>query len=100
MVLCVASVLSGGTVDTALAAPTAPTAATTTATTAAVMSQPMTPRAAHSAADTASLARIELTDGWYSLPAQLDAHLSALLRQGAFRVGTKLRIAGATVYYF
>jgi hypothetical protein len=40
---------------------------------------------------------VELTDGWYSLPAVLDPALSALVRRGALREGCKLRIAGATV---
>lgn len=36
------------------------------------------------------LIRIELTDGWYSIPANLDDHLSSFLHKGKILVGTKL----------
>jgi len=39
--------------------------------------------------------RIELTDGWYYLDAVLDSFLSAFVRTGRIRVGTKVAICGA-----
>ncbi|GMH26534.1 hypothetical protein Nepgr_028377 [Nepenthes gracilis] len=39
--------------------------------------------------------RIELTDGWYSIDAQLDVLLSQYLAVGKLFVGQKLRICGA-----
>nr|XP_032813349.1 breast cancer type 2 susceptibility protein isoform X1 [Petromyzon marinus]XP_032813350.1 breast cancer type 2 susceptibility protein isoform X1 [Petromyzon marinus]XP_032813351.1 breast cancer type 2 susceptibility protein isoform X1 [Petromyzon marinus] len=38
---------------------------------------------------------LELSDGWYALPALLDAPLAALTRQGRVRVGHKLIVHGA-----
>ncbi|KAK9824814.1 hypothetical protein WJX81_000970 [Elliptochloris bilobata] len=40
-------------------------------------------------------AQVEITDGWYSVCALLDAPLSALLTRGRLQVGAKLRICGA-----
>lgn len=38
---------------------------------------------------------LELTDGWYSLPAAVDAALQRLVRCEHVTVGTKLFIVGA-----
>lgn len=35
-------------------------------------------------------ARVELTDGWYSVRALLDPPLSALLASGRLRIGTPM----------
>ncbi len=43
----------------------------------------------------ASFATIELTDGWYRVPAKLDAKLTEHLAMGRLCVGLKLRIYGA-----
>ncbi|KAK8947326.1 hypothetical protein KSP39_PZI006686 [Platanthera zijinensis] len=40
---------------------------------------------------------IELTDGWYSMDATLDMHLSKQLITGKLFVGQKLRVCGATL---
>ncbi|XP_021769649.1 protein BREAST CANCER SUSCEPTIBILITY 2 homolog B-like isoform X1 [Chenopodium quinoa] len=48
-----------------------------------------------SMADKSSNSRIELTDGWYSVCAQLDLVLSKQLDAGKLFVGQKLRICGA-----
>ncbi|XP_077214363.1 protein BREAST CANCER SUSCEPTIBILITY 2 homolog B-like isoform X3 [Tasmannia lanceolata] len=45
--------------------------------------------------ESSHVARIELTDGWYSLDALLDASLSKKLVAGKLFVGQKLRIWGA-----
>ncbi|GAB2212121.1 hypothetical protein Droror1_Dr00025468 [Drosera rotundifolia] len=42
-------------------------------------------------------ARIQLTDGWYSIDAQLDMPLSRYLAAGKLFVGQKLRICGASL---
>ncbi|KAK4799413.1 hypothetical protein SAY86_024778 [Trapa natans] len=39
--------------------------------------------------------KLELTDGWYSMDALLDAFLSNLCRSGKIFIGQKLRICGA-----
>lgn len=46
-------------------------------------------------AGNSSIARLELTDGWYSIDAQLDMLLSKHLAVGKLFVGQKLRICGA-----
>ena len=38
---------------------------------------------------------LELTDGWYSIKAQLDVPLTDLVRQGRITVGQKLCMSGA-----
>ena len=38
---------------------------------------------------------VELSDGWYSLPCELDPPLSHMLKSGKITVGTKLMIYGA-----
>ncbi|GAB2273460.1 hypothetical protein Dimus_008252 [Dionaea muscipula] len=43
-------------------------------------------------------AQIELTDGWYSIDAQLDVLLSQYLASGKLFVGQKLRIWGAGLF--
>lgn len=40
---------------------------------------------------------LELTDGWYSLPACPDTHLCAFIRNGTIKVGTKLLLSGAVL---
>jgi breast cancer 2 susceptibility protein len=46
-------------------------------------------------ADASLLAVVEVTDGWYTMEARLDAQLSVQLALGRLRVGQKLRIFGA-----
>ena len=41
------------------------------------------------------LQRVELTDGWYFIPAKLDHHLSDKVRSGLIRIGYKIFICGA-----
>ncbi len=41
------------------------------------------------------LQRIELTDGWYSIPAKLDHHLIGKIQNGTISIGYKLFICGA-----
>ena len=41
--------------------------------------------------------RIELTDGWYAIEAQLDSRLQAQLQRGRIYVGQKLRVCGASL---
>ncbi|KAL6228135.1 hypothetical protein ACLB2K_002089 [Fragaria x ananassa] len=48
-----------------------------------------------SGAENSSAAKVELTDGWYSVDAILDALLSKQLASGKLFVGLKLRIWGA-----
>ncbi|GAB2209907.1 hypothetical protein Droror1_Dr00027134 [Drosera rotundifolia] len=43
-------------------------------------------------------ARLQLTDGWYSIDAQLDMPLSRYLAAGKLFVGQKLRICGASLH--
>ena len=38
---------------------------------------------------------LELTDGWYSIPAAIDLPLTSLVHQGRIRVGDKLCVFGA-----
>ncbi|XP_042541601.1 breast cancer type 2 susceptibility protein [Dipodomys spectabilis] len=46
-------------------------------------------------ADTKNVAMLELTDGWYSVKAQLDPPLLALLKNGRLAVGHKIITHGA-----
>ena len=39
--------------------------------------------------------RLELTDGWYSVPAVLDGHLEAFVEEEKIKIGSKLLVAGA-----
>lgn len=48
--------------------------------------------------DSSTAANIELSDGWYSVNALLDVHLSKKLAAGKLFVGQKLRISGAGLY--
>eukprot|EP00898_Chlorokybus_atmophyticus_P001304 jgi/Chlat1/2174/Chrsp17S02749 len=48
-------------------------------------------------ASTAKPAVIEVTDGWYSLNAELDAPLSTYLRNGKLCIGQKLQICNAVL---
>ena len=48
-----------------------------------------------SACANAGTAIITVTDGWYSVRAALDPHLTALLRNGKIFVGQKLAVCGA-----
>jgi hypothetical protein len=41
--------------------------------------------------------RVHVTDGWYAVPAQLDAGLEALVDRGRVCVGTKLLMWGSEV---
>eukprot|EP00586_Coscinodiscus_wailesii_P000068 CAMPEP_0172480112 /NCGR_PEP_ID=MMETSP1066-20121228/5055_1 /TAXON_ID=671091 /ORGANISM="Coscinodiscus wailesii, Strain CCMP2513" /LENGTH=1175 /DNA_ID=CAMNT_0013241137 /DNA_START=62 /DNA_END=3586 /DNA_ORIENTATION=+ len=41
--------------------------------------------------------KLELTDGWYSLPALLDLPLSTFVRSGKIQIGTKLLICNAVL---
>ncbi|CAN6567498.1 unnamed protein product [Malus baccata var. baccata] len=50
-----------------------------------------------SGAENSSAAKVELTDGWYSVDAVLDALLSKQLASGKLFVGQKLRIWGAAL---
>lgn len=43
---------------------------------------------------------LELTDGWYTIRANVDAPLSRALKSGKLRVGCKIGIAGAKVRGF
>lgn len=58
-------------------------------------SQPKGPSDGSGGASAASLGRIEVSDGWYSIVAELDEHLSQLLCNRKLFVGQKLRILGA-----
>lgn len=40
---------------------------------------------------------LELTDGWYSIRANVDAPMSRALKSGKLRVGFKIGVAGAKV---
>lgn len=44
-------------------------------------------------------AHIEVSDGWYSIGATLDAPLQALMRKREIFEGQKLRIFGAKVFF-
>lgn len=41
---------------------------------------------------------MEVTDGWYSIKAQFDAHLSAVVRRGRLNVGDKIVTYGAELH--
>jgi len=41
--------------------------------------------------------KLELTDGWYSVPAVLDSILTSFVRRGKIRVGSKLLLSNATL---
>jgi breast cancer 2 susceptibility protein len=41
--------------------------------------------------------KLEVTDGWYRLRAQVDAPLARAIRKGVVQVGRKIAIAGAKV---
>ncbi|KAL8091353.1 protein BREAST CANCER SUSCEPTIBILITY 2 homolog A-like isoform X1 [Apium graveolens] len=47
--------------------------------------------------DRSTVANVELTDGWYSINAVLDAPLSKKLASGKLFVGQKLKISGAGI---
>jgi len=42
--------------------------------------------------------KIELTDGWYSIPAVLDTSLSSFVTNGKIRIGQKVAISGAVLH--